>query len=73
MKIDDSIEYDADVESGNLRIRTYALDRAGNPAFVSFNTDIDSGFASMTLEQADRFAEWFSSLVRELKAAQAHA
>ena len=72
MNIDDYEETEVDCEFGLLKLSAWAKDRAGNPAFLSINTDIDSGHASLTLSQAKVLAEKLTALVRGMEDAERH-
>jgi hypothetical protein len=58
---------DIDTETGTLKVAAYARDRAGNPPFLCIQTDTESGFASMTLEQAEAFAVRITELARGMR------
>jgi hypothetical protein len=60
-------EADIETESGTLRISAYARDEAGNAPFMSILTDIDSGHASMTIEQAEAFVKRLSEMLRGMR------
>lgn len=70
MKIDDYREIEIECDSGSIKLSAWAVDRSGNAPFFSIQTDIDSGHASMTLEQADVFAKKIAELVDEIREAR---
>jgi hypothetical protein len=70
MKIDGCMEIDVDCESGSLNMSAWAKDRVGNAAFMSIQTERDSGHVSFNLQQAKRFSEQLAHLVKEIEDAE---
>jgi hypothetical protein len=60
-------EAEIKTESGTLRLSAYARDSSGNAPFMCIQTETESGFASMTLEQAEAFAQRVADMVRGMR------